>query len=280
MKIKFLLFASVLLFASCNKKDDDSDDDLTTDDKNTVSMSNNNKADLYYTNSNDIVTKEIEIVEDKKDDENKGDGDKAPLIISETCAKITYKLSSDSSYVTDITIDYGEGCLVNGNTYSGKILSSKNGKLRDVGTVNTITFNNFKINGDLIEGTRVNTVTGIDLTAGTWTYTTEVKNAKITDVSGATSFTWESNRTTVVKLLTAEAALTGTAKGVNQIGIAFDVEITKELIVKAGCNNIVSGTLKISPQNFRVRTVDYGDGTCDDEIAVTIEGFDTFIVGE
>lgn len=272
MKIKFLLFASVLLFASCVKKDN-GDDNTISDDNNTVSMSNNNKADFYYTNSNDIVTKETETVENEDDK-------KAPITFEETCAEISYKLSADSSYVSEIIIDYGDGCSVNGITYSGKIISNKNGKLRHVGTVNTITFNNFKINGDLIEGTRVNTVTGINWVTGTWTYTTEVRNAKITDVTRSTSFTWESDRTTVVKLTQGEAAITGTAKGVNQIGISFDVEITKELIVKAGCANIVSGTLKITPQNFKVRTVDYGDGTCDDEATVTIEGGVTIVVGE
>lgn len=275
MKIKFLLFASVLLFASCNKKDD-GDDNLIPDDKNTVSISNNNKADVYYTNLNDFVNKEIEEIED-----DEKDSDKAPVdFVSDSCAIIEYKLNSDSSYVTDFSIDYGEGCSINGNIYSGKIISKKNGKLWSVGTVNTITLNNFKINGELIEGTRINTVTGFNWIKGTWTFDSEVKNAKITDVTGATSFTWESERTTVVKLFEGEAAITGTSKGVNQIGIAFNVEITKELIVKTGCNNIVSGTLKVYPQFLRVRTVDYGDGVCDKIITVTIEGFDSFILGE
>jgi len=63
----------------------------------------------------------------------------------------------------------------------------------------------------------------------------------------------------------------GTANGVNREGRAFNV--TMYGIEKKGdCPHITKGTVDVKPDGFNTRTVDYGDGTCDDNATYTVSG--------
>ena len=66
--------------------------------------------------------------------------------------------------------------------------------------------------------------------------------------------------------------VSGTASGTNRKGKDFSVEITNPLRREMGCRWIVSGTMTIKHPDLKDRTVDFGDGTCDDRATVTIDG--------
>ena len=53
--------------------------------------------------------------------------------------------------------------------------------------------------------------------------------------------------------------------------------ITTPLIKAAGCFFITEGVEEIAPAGKSTRTVDYGDGTCDDIANVTVDGETTEI---
>ena len=73
-------------------------------------------------------------------------------------------------------------------------------------------------------------------------------------------------------------SITGSASGKSAKGNNFSATITSALIVKLTCKNIVKGTFDFDPGTGKpVRTVDYGDGTCDDVATVTI-GSKTYTV--
>ncbi|MEO6302057.1 MAG: hypothetical protein ABIP51_02680 [Bacteroidia bacterium] len=66
----------------------------------------------------------------------------------------------------------------------------------------------------------------------------------------------------------------GTANGVNRVGKKFDVNIPQgsPLIKHKLCQFIDKGILELTPEGFKTRTVDFGNGTCDDDATFTVNG--------
>ncbi|MDP1802607.1 MAG: hypothetical protein Q8L81_14700 [Bacteroidota bacterium] len=66
----------------------------------------------------------------------------------------------------------------------------------------------------------------------------------------------------------------GTANGVNRVGKAFEVNIPQAspLIKHKNCQYIDKGILELTPEGFKTRTVDFGNGTCDDDATFTVNG--------
>jgi hypothetical protein len=66
--------------------------------------------------------------------------------------------------------------------------------------------------------------------------------------------------------------ISGSASGTDRSGKKFTVDINTPLRREMGCRWIVSGVQTITPEGKKARTIDYGDGTCDDKAKVTIDG--------
>ena len=66
----------------------------------------------------------------------------------------------------------------------------------------------------------------------------------------------------------------GTASGVNRQGRAFSVNIpqTSPLIKHKACQFVDKGIMELTPDGFKTRTVDYGNGVCDDNATFTVNG--------
>jgi len=66
----------------------------------------------------------------------------------------------------------------------------------------------------------------------------------------------------------------GTANGVNRTGRAFSVNIpqTTPLIKHKLCQFIDKGVMDLTPADFKTRTVDFGNGVCDDNATFTVNG--------
>jgi hypothetical protein len=176
-----------------------------------------------------------------------------------------------------MTIDYGTGTVCNdGKTRSGKINVTWTGRYRETGTVITISPENFVQNGNKIEGTKTIENKGRN-TAGNLYYTISVINARITKADGRER-TWNATRNR--EWISGEGTatwnddvylLTGNASGVNANGLNYSVNITSALRLDLGCEHrITAGVLELIPQGKRTRTVNYGNGDCDNTITVTI----------
>lgn len=260
MKFHKLALASLaigLTFTACEKSEAVS----SISEQDTVSSKNNEVADNLFSDIDNVVNMEVPPL-----DENET---KSMALKSNACATITFELSSDSSYVQTATIDFGTGCTFQGRERTGKIIVTKTGKMRNVGSQTTITTEDYTVDGYAVEGSKTNTTSAIDIQAGTVTYNTTVRNGKITAPDGS-SFTWEADRVTTIGILSGEISITGSASGVNQLGISFSVDISSPIILQGGCTYITSGTIDVTPQGLRTRTVDYGDGTCDNIATVTV----------
>jgi hypothetical protein len=193
------------------------------------------------------------------------------------CANVTLDTSSG---LKKLTIDFGStGCTGNdGRTRTGKIIITLTGRYRAGGTVTTITFDNYYVDSNKVEGTKTVTNMGPNA-AGHPVYKIEVTGAKITLANGQV-IKWESSRTREMtagyntpNILDDEYAISGSARGTNRNGQSYMLNITSPLIVKIGCRFIEGGTMELTPSGKATRTIDYGNGSsCDDLVTVTING--------
>ncbi|MEY5042044.1 MAG: hypothetical protein RLZZ414_1603 [Bacteroidota bacterium] len=263
---KSLLVAAFtgLLFTACKKEEVKNE----LSESSQVSSKNNNQAQLTYNLIDDAVSAEVINIEKDMN------GDvKQKLTLIGTCPTINYTAdnSEKPTYVATMTIDFGTACIQDGVTRKGKIIISKNGKFNATGTVTTVTLENYEVNGFKIEGTLTRTVKGFTGTwlSGTWEYDVKVENGKVTGPNN-TYFTWESERNVSVNLPSFDISTTGEAEGVDLFGKPYTVTITTPLVIKRNCDYIVSGVLEVAPTGVEKRVVNYGSGTCDNNVTITV----------
>ncbi len=67
-------------------------------------------------------------------------------------------------------------------------------------------------------------------------------------------------------------SIDGNSTGKNREGRAFTTSITSSLIKKSNCKFISSGSLDLTPDGLKTRTVDFGNGACDDDATFTVNG--------
>ncbi len=202
-----------------------------------------------------------------------------------TCATITFEFADDNSLLSPhgyITIDFGTGCTdARGNVRKGIIKIEFKGK-RFMPTAEIITtLQGYSINDIAIEGTRTVTNSSASLESNP-KFTITVQGGKATWPDG-TFATREVNRTRewvrAANPLNDEWIVTGTAAGTNRDGKTYQMEITKPLVYKRECaatkgGIAVEGT-KVLTIDGKVITIDYGNGTCDKMITITIDGQST-----
>lgn len=185
-----------------------------------------------------------------------------------------------------MTINYGAGTLCNDNKIrAGKIIVTWTGKYRAVGTVITITTDSFYQNGNKLEGTK--TIENKGRSAlGNLYYQVSVRNAKLTTVDGKTA-TWNADRTR--EWISGEStpawnddvyAITGSSSGVSRAGLSYTSTITQTLRVDFSCDyRLTAGEIEIKPTGKLTRTINYGNGGCDNSFTVKI-GNRTFTVSK
>lgn len=135
-----------------------------------------------------------------------------------------------------------------------------------------ITFVNFTINNNLIEGVKV-----IEKTAQ-YQFTITLTNGKITfedETFYSRDFnrvrTWINGYDTPQLVWDDEFSIEGEAWGVNRRGQQYIHTITSPLLVKRNCRWIVQGIIQfVAGENTAI--LDYGDGTCDRLATLTVNG--------
>ncbi len=97
-------------------------------------------------------------------------------------------------------------------------------------------------------------------TASTWTISYSSTRSVMVDTKNTTDPT--DDNTTIVS---------GSASGKNRENRNFTVTINS-LTKPANCKYITKGTVQISPSGLNTRTIDYGNGTCDNKASVSVNG--------
>jgi len=185
-----------------------------------------------------------------------------------------------------ITLDFGTGCEgLYGITRSGKVFMVFTGSFDDKTAQREITFENYKVNDAQIEG-KIK-VSGFSRNSeGFLTSTRELVDFKVTFKDGS-SFTL--NGSTTRELIEGEddqivnnekIRVTGGHNGVSSTGRTFSRVIVEPIIASFACAAEgkfirVQGTQEITVTNSvvaKTRTIDYGNGDCDNEISIIING--------
>lgn len=182
-------------------------------------------------------------------------------------------------------IDFGSvNCTgQDGRARRGSILVTFTGPYRAVGTVITITPQDYYVNDHKVEGSK--TVTNLGPNTDGHTQFAIAVNGTITAPNNAWTSTHTASR--VRTWIQGEETLTpwddvylitGNGSGTNRNGVPYTLTITQALRVEVGCWHVVSGKLEITPQGLATRYVDFGNGSCDGTVTVTVNGF-TFTFG-
>jgi len=177
-----------------------------------------------------------------------------------------------------ITIDFGatDYTCLDQRKRRGKIIATWVGtSYRTPGTVITITFDNYFVNGNQIMGTHKTTNQGLN-NAGNLVYKIEV-DGSIIKANGGT-ITWKSTRyrewtagvTTPLNPLDDAYSITGSASGTTAAGGAYTINITQPLVRKMSCYWFESGKIELTPAGGATWSLDYGTTGCDAKATVAV----------
>lgn len=174
-------------------------------------------------------------------------------------------------------IDFGdENCLCNdGKWRRGKIIVTFTGRYHQPGTVITTTFDDYFVNDNQVEGTRIMTNLGPN-EDGQPQYEYNV-DGFITLANNQGTITWQAYRLrTWIEGYTSPVwydnvfLITGSGTHTHSNGGGFTRTIIEPLRKELSCHHFVSGIVQTIPVNRPTRTLDYGDGECDNIATLTI----------
>lgn len=189
--------------------------------------------------------------------------------VSDTCPLITITSQGQEFWPRNIVIDYGTGCEgLYEVVRSGKILITLSGPRSDVGSVRSLTFEDYFVNGAKVEGTKTvtnlgpnnnqNVVFGVELVGGKITFadqktiTHEFERQREYIAGYATWTPWDD-----------KCLISGAASGTNLNGLSYTHTIVSPLEWQAACRFLVSGTIGFEIEGVEPFNLDYGNGDCD-----------------
>ncbi|MEO9873099.1 hypothetical protein [Ekhidna sp.] len=194
------------------------------------------------------------------------------------CATVTHDEENKK-----LIIDYGEGCEGPGGRIRAGIIEITYNEHRLIpGAFRQTTFVNFSIDDVQVEGTRRvdnvsesledNPTFSVTLTGGKLTFTDETIATR--DAERTRTWIRASNP------LNDTTEVEGEANGTKRDGVSYEMEIITRLVYKRACWSSgvfipVSG-IKQFTSGDNIAIVDYGDGTCDNEVTITINGGEPF----
>ena len=192
-----------------------------------------------------------------------------------TCPSITATLNA--SFPIIITCDWGTGCISaeDGITRSGKIIVSLSGLMNVVSSVATFTFNNFVNDGNKITGVHKITYKGLNTGNNLPRYNvfTEAKiefpDKKFIDYR-AEHIRLHAEGSSTLTLTDDVWRIEGSSSGKTREGVAWTANYPSALVKKASCKWFSSGTVLITPMGEPARTINFGDGICDNKATLTI----------
>jgi hypothetical protein len=194
------------------------------------------------------------------------------------CFTITVVPRQPGLFPKSVTIDFGNGCLGRDGKYrKGKIVTIFTNRMLVPGAKVSTTFLDYYVDSFKIEGTHIteNTSTsnmqGLKLTVidgkilntnnNKWRKWNSTKNVLQIEGNGTPNFP----RDDVYRI-------TGGTRGSNSAGQYWASTIVEPLIKKFTCRWIVKGTIKLVREGRGEALLDYGNGTCDNQAIIYVNG--------
>ncbi len=199
----------------------------------------------------------------------------------DSCAQITVEYPDGTPFPRIITVDFGSGCTrtFNGETItkSGQIVISVTAPMFEAGSVRTVTFVNFTINDNLIEGKQIITNSGLnDKNQPVMVH--ELENGQITTPEGAVIERSHIRTRTMIEGFTTPRehmddvfAISGSGFGINSDGVAYTNNITSELLLSHACPWFKQGIVQHVTETDTI-VINFGDGNCDNIATKSING--------
>lgn len=175
-----------------------------------------------------------------------------------------------------VLLDWGTGCKSgDGITRSGKINISLSGMMGEKNSVATMRIENFMVEDRKITG--ITKITYLGLNPGNnWPRYGVLTEGKI-EFADKSTVTYRSEFVRLQSTGIGTASMTddtwrmeGSSSGVNKDGTTWTAKTTKVIIKKGDCKWYGSGIIEITPSKGSVRTIDFGDGTCDNVAKMTV----------
>lgn len=246
------------------------------DDENNVETQEGLVEQIKMSSNMDEVTDDIlYIIENQYEDQS--NGGRSPQDTNEflpECATVT---SNATGNTWEATIDFGTtGCAMpNGNILKGVIIISGSTDFSAMSQTIDYSFDNFYHNNRHIEGNRhvvrvLENVNGNPQSTIELDLTITFPNGTVATREGERVWEWIEGVNTMFNPLDNVYLVTGmwiTTFPDNSL----TTEISTPLRVEIACQHIVEGTVNFST-NSNGLVLDYGDGTCDNQATISING--------
>ncbi len=269
LALALVAIVSASIFSSCRKKE------IEEKDNDTISAKDQS---LASSTVNDMTNISDEAGKGNATTTSSFKTAESNAILS-ACSVITYDTLAAAK---TITVNFGAtNCLCNdGRNRRGSLIINFTGKYRDSLTVITVTPQNYFVNDNQVTGSK--TITNKGHNAANHLVYEINANITIIKASGAGTITWQSTRQR--EWMSGESTLswaddiysiTGSANGTTASGGSFTSVITSPLIrnMAFGCRrHFTQGKLEHTPGGKATRYIDFGNGACDDQATVTING--------
>lgn len=196
-----------------------------------------------------------------------------PLDYLVDCVEVTD--SGVDVYPRDITLDFGSGCEgSNGAVRSGMIHISISGDMMEEGSVRTVTFDGFQVDNTQVAGSRITTSLGVN-GDGNPMYTRVIdteftRNGNLLTRDLTQTVTWLSGHETAI-CGDNVFQIDGTGSVVRPNGNVVTRTTLEPVIIDRVCGYPVQGVI-LTNAPMGERTIDFGDGTCDNIAVVYVNG--------
>ena len=195
------------------------------------------------------------------------------------CFSTTITPLAAGAFKKTVTVNFGTGCKGrDGHMRRGKVITVFTGRMIKPGNKATTTFDGYYVDSVKVEGTH--TIQN-NSTSNNRIFTVRVENGKLTKPSG-NYVAWNDTKTRTqtegngtpeyikddVYSIRGEAS--GTVKHYDKT-IQWSSAIVEPIIRKFTCRWAVKGQIKIT-RNTKTSLLDYGNGSCDDQATLTING--------
>ena len=266
-KVIMLCSMFLILFTSCE-----------TNEENDTEVNYSKVDNSRAAKADNVIEGTLNIMEQAYE-ENEGLVRENSTSLFPECTTITIILNGDEG---TIIIDFGESCtLNNGSIVSGKIILEYGAFIGGTRTID-YTFENYYYNNNGVEGggeifreianqngnpqSTVNETIVVSF-PNTEVAATRVGLRIVEWVEGVGSGAWQDN----VYYITGNWDTTFT-NGFHRSG-----DVTEKLVRRLSCGYIESGTIEFEQEGY-TGVLDFGDGTCDNEAILTINGQEILII--
>lgn len=251
------LLLSLLLISSCGKKDEILDN-------NTVAASDYARMQSYYSDMLNMSSQVEMYIEDPS------------FSITYNCSTLTLDTTAGSFYPVTGTLSFADQCIsFDGRKRSGSVSVTITGPYNDPSTQVTVTCDTYSVNGNSVNGTLSITAPSLNGTSLITSLIISGGEAQLSDGTHAlldAAFTFEWKNYGDLDYTDDIFKISGNAEGTSTDGLTYNVSIPTTIEVATSCKYISTGVISITPEGLSARTIDFGNGVCDNDITVTIEG--------